>query len=323
MAGLKSPRENLPRSRTFPFTTLCLRTRCARKFIAPGIVAVPAYEPRPRRVPVFYLPADTPARKTTRKKPMPNAQKELIVSDLRDLAQGSKGAILTDYRGLTVAEVTRLRAKLRESNAEYHIVKNTLYKIALGKETVSPELESLLTGPTAILFAKNDVVAPTKAILDFLRDLKKPDIKVKGGYIDGKIYNVEQVTALSKLPSREQIIATLIGTLDGPAANFVGTLDNIIGSFVRTIQAIADKVAESGPIAGSAPESAAPVADTAPEAPAAPVAETAPETPATVVEAAAPTAEAAPRRSVGSCRGSCDRIRRSRSCRRTGSVRRS
>ena len=211
---------------------------------------------------------------------MPNAQKELIVSDLRDLAQGSKGAILTDYRGLTVAEVTRLRAKLRESNAEYHIVKNTLYKIALGKETVSPELEKLLTGPTAILFAKNDVVAPTKAILDFLRDLKKPDIKVKGGYIDGKIYNVDQVTALSKLPSREQIIATLIGTLDGPAANFVGTLDNIIGSFVRTIQAIADKVAESGPIAGSAPVSA-------------PAAEAAPE-PSAAVETAAPTAEAAP-----------------------------
>ena len=215
---------------------------------------------------------------------MPNAQKELIVSDLRDLAQGSKGAILTDYRGLTVAEVTRLRLKLRESEAEYHIVKNTLYKVALGRDTVSPELEKLLTGPTAILFAKNDVVAPTKAILDFLRDLKKPDIKVKGGFIDGKIYNVDQVTALSKLPPREQIIATLIGTLDGPAANFVGTLDNIIGSFVRTIQAIADKVAESGPI----PDSASTPASSTAEAPAAEAAPEPSETPA------APTAQASP-----------------------------
>ncbi len=245
---------------------------------------------------------------------MPNAQKELIVSDLRDLAQGSKGAILTDYRGLTVAEVTRLRLKLRESDAEYHIVKNTLYKIALGKEAVPAELDSLLTGPTAILFAKSDVVAPTKAILDFLRDLKKPDIKVKGGFIDGKIYNVDQVTALSKLPPREQIIATLIGTLDGPAANFVGTLDNIIGSFVRTIQAIADKVAESGPVtfddasapasasapaeptaeaapAESTPVEAAPVAEVSAEAAPEPVAET-PAAP--VAEAAAPVADESP-----------------------------
>ena len=227
-----------------------------------------------------------------RKKSMPNAQKELIVSDLRDLAQGSKGAILTDYRGLTVAEVTRLRTKLRESDAEYHIVKNTLYKVALGRETISPELDKLLTGPTAILFAKTDVVAPTKAILDFLRDLKKPDIKVKGGFIDGKIYSVDQVTALSKLPPREQIIATLIGTLDGPAANFVGTLDNIIGSFVRTIQAIADKVAESGPIAGSASASAAPVAEAPAETTAAPTAEAAPEPSETPAEA--PTAKADP-----------------------------
>ena len=230
---------------------------------------------------------------------MPNAQKELIVSDLRDLAQGSKGAILTDYRGLTVAQVTKLRLKLRESDAEYHIVKNTLYKVALGRETVSPELDKLLTGPTAILFAKNDVVAPTKAILDFLRDLKNPDIKVKGGYIDGKIYNVEQVTALSKLPPREQIIATLIGTLDGPAANFVGTLDNIIGSFVRTIQAIADKVAESGPVTFTANDAAAPeptAEASAPEAPAVaqasapePAATSETETPASL----APVAEAA------------------------------
>ena len=234
---------------------------------------------------------------------MPNAQKELIVSDLRDLAQGSKGAILTDYRGLTVAQVTRLRLKLRESDAEYHIVKNTLYKVALGKDTVSPELEKLLTGPTAILFAKSDVVAPTKAILDFLRDLKNPDIKVKGGFIDGKIYIIDQVTALSKLPSREQIIATLIGTLDGPAANFVGTLDNIIGSFVRTIQAIADKVAESGPIAGSAsaPSVSAPTVEVTAETTAAPTAEAAPEpsespaaelSPASVAEVALESGEA-------------------------------
>ena len=220
---------------------------------------------------------------------MPNAQKQLIVSELRDIAQGSKGAILTDYRGLTVAEVTTLRKRLRDVDAEYHIVKNTLFKVALGPDTISPELEKLLTGPTAIAFAKNDVVAPTKTLLDFLRELKKPDIKVKGGYIDGKIYSIDQVTALSKLPSREIIIATLVGTLNGPAAEFVGTLDNIIASFVRTIQAIADKVAEGGGPVGSAPQTEAAAPDPTVESPV--VAASAPDTVAETV-IPEPTAEA-------------------------------
>ncbi len=171
---------------------------------------------------------------------MPNPQKNQVISDLTTILGETKGAILTEYRGLTVAEVTNLRKKLRESNAEYHVVKNTLFKRALGS-TLTPELETLLAGPTAIVFAKGDVVPSTKATLDFLTALKKPDIKVKGGFIDGKIYTPDQVTALSKLPPREQIIATLVGTIQGPLAELVGTLDNVIGDFVRTVQAIADK----------------------------------------------------------------------------------
>ncbi len=175
---------------------------------------------------------------------MPNPQKVLIVSELQDIVKNSKGAILTEYRGLTVAEVSKLRKKLREFNAEYHIVKNTLYKRALGGE-ISPELDQLLTGPTAIVFAKDDIVAPSKAILDFVRETKKQEVKVKGGFIDGRVLNVEQITAISKLPSREQIIGTLIGTLNAPASDFVGTLNGIVSEFVRTVQAIADKQSES------------------------------------------------------------------------------
>ena len=171
---------------------------------------------------------------------MPNAHKEEVVSNLRQVVERSKGAILTDYRGLTVAEVSNLRKKLRALDAEYHIVKNTLFKLALGGE-ISPELEALLTGPTAIVFAKADVVAPTKSILDFVRDAKKQDVKVKGGYIDGKVYSLEQVQALSKLPAKEVIVSQLIGAINGPTSQLVGTLDGIISEFVRTIQAMADK----------------------------------------------------------------------------------
>ena len=179
---------------------------------------------------------------------MPNAHKEEVVSNLRQVVERSKGAILTDYRGLTVAEVSALRKKLRTVNAEYHIVKNTLFKIALGGE-VSPELDALLAGPTAIVFAKDDVVAPAKSILDFVRDARKQDVKVKGGYIDGKVYNLEQVQALSKLPPREQVVAQLIGTINGPVSSLVGTLDSIVSNFVLTIQAIADKQGGEAPAA--------------------------------------------------------------------------
>jgi large subunit ribosomal protein L10 len=172
---------------------------------------------------------------------MPNTKKQEIVSDLSEIVARSKGQILTEYRGLTVADVSKLRKRLRESNAEYHIVKNTLYKIALGGE-ISPELEALLTGPTAIVFANDDVVAPAKSMLDFVREMRKPDdIKVKGGYIDGKVFNLEQVQALSKLPPKLELIAQLIGTLNAPASELVGTLNGVISELIGTVDALVEK----------------------------------------------------------------------------------
>ena len=173
---------------------------------------------------------------------MPNPRKEETVAGLREIIAGSKGAILTDYRGLTVAEVTNLRKKLRDTKAEYHIVKNTLFKLALGGE-VNADLEKLLTGPTAIVFAQEDIVAPAKAILDFVAAAKKPEVQVKGGYLDGKVYSTAQVTALSKLPPREQIMAQIIGAINSPASGVVNTIDAVLSELARAIQAIADQKA--------------------------------------------------------------------------------
>jgi len=171
---------------------------------------------------------------------MPNEKKGLVISELREIVAQSKGAILTDYRGLTVAEVTTLRKKLRDVNAEYHVVKNTLFKIAVGEEAAA-KLDPLLNGPTAIAFAKSDVVPTSKAVIEYMASLKnRPEIKLKGGFIEGTVYGVADVTAISKLPAKEVIIGQLLGSLAAPATNLVGTLDNIIGEFVRTIQAIAD-----------------------------------------------------------------------------------
>ncbi len=191
-----------------------------------------------------------PTEKPSLAKPSP--RKELLVSDLREILATSKGAILTDYRGLTVVEISKLRRKLREDNAEYHIVKNTLLKIAMGGK-ISPELDKLLTGPTAIVFAKGDVVGPAKSVIDFVTTTRnKPDVKVKGGYIDGKVYDIAQVTALSKLPSREIIISQFVSTLNGPVSNFVGTLNSILSEFIGTVDAIAEKQGGGAEVAEAA-----------------------------------------------------------------------
>ncbi|CEK16231.1 LSU ribosomal protein L10P [Chthonomonas calidirosea] len=173
---------------------------------------------------------------------MPNPEKVQKVEELRQLIAQSDGAILTEYRGLTVAEITALRKRLRETGGEYHVVKNTLFKLALGHEQ-GQKLDQLLQGPTAIVFSTRDLVATAKATSDFFRELRRPGVQIKAGWIDGKVYSAEQVAEIAKLPPKEQIVAQLIGSLNAPASNFVGTLNNIIGEFVRTVQAIADKKA--------------------------------------------------------------------------------
>lgn len=170
----------------------------------------------------------------------PRPDKVETVAAMQSLFADSSGVILTEYRGLTVAEITALRSKLRATGGEYHVVKNTLFKRAVSDQ-LAPELEALLTGPTAIAFAKGDVVAMTKALLDFLRDLRRPDIFVKGGFVDGRVYSPEQVTALSKIPPREVVRGQALGTLQAPLTNFAGTLNGILSEFARTLQALADK----------------------------------------------------------------------------------
>ncbi len=171
---------------------------------------------------------------------IPTAEKEQAIQDLSDLIGRSKGAILTDYRGFTVAEITELRKRLREHGAVYHVVKNTLFKRALPDDAgLAPYLE----GPTAIAFALQDPVAPAKTVLDFIREKRKGE--VKAGYIEGVVYTEPQVGELSKLPSRDILIAMVVGGVKAPLSGFVGTLQGIISDFVYTVQAIADKQGEA------------------------------------------------------------------------------
>ena len=169
----------------------------------------------------------------------PAGAKVELVGELRELVGQTKAAILTDYRGLSVAELTDLRKKLRAADAEYRVVKNTLFKLAAGDSMPVDQMGELLTGPTAIGFAKGDPVAVAKILLDYARDHKA--MSVKAGVMDGRVLSAAQVEALSKTPPREVLISQMLGSLQSPIAGFVGTLNGILSNFVFTLQAIADK----------------------------------------------------------------------------------
>ena len=166
----------------------------------------------------------------------PKQEKIDQVSTIRDLLERSQGVIITDYRGFTVAEKTELTKRLRAAGAEYHVVKNTLFKIAYeGDAAVNP----LLEGPTAVAFALQDPVAPAKTITDFIRESRKG--VVKGGVVSNQLYSPEQVDQLAKLPTRDVLLGQVVGAIQSPLYGLVGTLQGVINNFVWTLQAIHDQ----------------------------------------------------------------------------------
>ena len=173
-------------------------------------------------------------------KQLPKEVKVEQVRELREEIEGSKALLLTDYRGLTVSEITTLRRKLREAGAEYKVVKNTLFHLA-AEGLVSSEIDRLLAGPTAIAFVSVDPIAPAKTISDFMREHKA--MSIKGGYFEGMVYNPEQVQALAKIPPKEVLIAQAVGAIASPLSGLVGTLQGVISNFVYTLQAVADQKA--------------------------------------------------------------------------------
>lgn len=171
---------------------------------------------------------------------MPREDKVQAVQELREDIQGSTALLLTDYRGLTVSQISELRRKLREAGSEYKVVKNTLFKLA-AQDVIASDLTALLEGPTAVAFVHADPIASAKAIMDFMRENKIPTIK--GGVVEGHLYGADQIQALSKVPPKEVLLAQLMGSMQSPISNLVGTLQGTISNLVYTLQAISEKKA--------------------------------------------------------------------------------
>lgn len=169
-----------------------------------------------------------------------NQSKTDAVAAIKESFSGVKDFIFTDYRGLTVEQITQLRTKLRAVDAEYHVVKNSFARIAF-RDAKHDGVDGYLVGPTAIALSRSDSGVVAKELLGLAKDWP---LAVKGGIIDGNVFDASQVEAFSKLPGRAELLAKLMGTMNAPIQNFVYALNGVTTKLVRTLQAVADKKAQ-------------------------------------------------------------------------------
>jgi len=240
----------------------------------------------------------------------PRAEKVAVVAEVRERLAGAQAALLADYRGLTVKDMSALRQSLAGAGATVAVYKNTLVRFA-ARELGIDGIEPLLTGPTAITFVDGDAAAAAKALRDFSRT--NPLLVVKGGLLRDKVVDAAGAKALADLPSREVLLSQIAGLLQAPLQQMANLLEAVPRSFASGLMALIEKQGgvpegaeptdSSDPTddASSAPATDAPAdapapADTSadPEATAAPEGAAAPEAAAAAEAAAAPEASDAP-----------------------------
>jgi large subunit ribosomal protein L10 len=191
-------------------------------------------------------------------------QKATAVAEIAEQIQESEAVFAVDYRGITVAQVAELRGKLRDADATFRVVKNTLTERAADKADAEA-LKSLLEGPTALTFVRGDAAAAAKAIADFQRSTGGQLLPFKGGLMNGGALDAAQITAISKLPSREVLYGQLVGVVASPITGLARGLNGLLSGLAVALGGVLEKK-ESGEIpSGDAPAAAAP----AEEAPAA------------------------------------------------------
>jgi len=167
--------------------------------------------------------------------------KTKAIGELKDSFSVSKDFVFTDYRGLTVEQITNLRKNLRVKDVEYKVVKNNFARIAF-EQLSTPDVSAYLVGPTAVAIAPKDSNEVAKILYDFAKET--PALKIKGALVGETVYNAAQAEAFSKLPGRLELISMLMSVMNGPARNLAAALNDVPSRIVRTIKAIADKRSE-------------------------------------------------------------------------------
>lgn len=169
---------------------------------------------------------------------MPNAQNVEMLENIKEDLANAGAMWVVDYRGLTVKQIQELRRAIRGADASMKVYKNTLVHLAL-EQTDGPDMDAVLAGPSAFIFTGEDPVASAKVIRDFAKD--NENLEIKGGMMDGAFLDVAQVTAVASLPSREELVAKLLGTITNPLVQTVRVLNGPMESFARVLGAIAEQ----------------------------------------------------------------------------------
>ena len=151
-------------------------------------------------------------------------EKKAVVTALVERLKEAQAGVIADYRGLTVAQDTELRKRLREAGVEYTIVKNTLTRFA-ANEVGLTDLDPVLHGPSALATSTTDVVAPAKVLVEFAKENEQ--LEIKAGFVDGKVIDAAEVKVYASIPSKEVLISKMLGSLQAPIGNLVRTLDAI------------------------------------------------------------------------------------------------
>ena len=201
-------------------------------------------------------------------------QKAAVIDEVAGQIQEADAVFAVDYRGISVPQAAELRTKLREADASFRIVKNTLTERA-ADQAGAEGLKELLQGPTAMTFVRGDAAAAAKALRDFRRATQL--LEFKGGWMNGEALTPEAIDAIAQLPSREVLYGRLVGMVASPLTGLASAMGGLIGGLARQLQAMADQ----GLVGGDAPAPA-------PEAPAAEAEAPAEEAPAPEAEAEAP-----------------------------------
>lgn len=195
---------------------------------------------------------------------MNREEKATAVAEIAEQIQGSEAVFAVDYRGITVAQIKELRTKLRDSDATFRVVKNTLTERAADKADAEA-LKSLLEGPTALTFVRGDAAAAAKTIADFQRSTGGELLPFKGGLMEGNALDAAQIVAISKLPSRQVLYGQLVGVVASPITGLARSLNGLVSGLAIALGGVLEKK-ESGEIpAGAAPAAAATTEET-PEA---------------------------------------------------------
>jgi len=166
-------------------------------------------------------------------------KKQELVAQYTDLLNRSQAVIFTDYRGLTAAELGRLRSKLREADSRYHVIKNTLFRLALQKAD-QPVPEDLLGGPVAVSFCLGEVPPTAKILVDFAKESKI--LTIRGGLLNKKPLGVQDIQALASLPSREVLLAQVLAGMQSPISGLVTVLSGTIRGLLNVLKARAEQL---------------------------------------------------------------------------------